>query len=526
MSAVTLQAVIKRAIVISLLFTSVQCFASNIKSQLIKAYFDSTSYAILPLSQEVIDANVKDAEFWYYKGLCEKQINDHFSARESYHWALRNNYQHEIAVLYNLAIAEANLGNTSQAMNYLYDVKQHGLSDPKLLARSDFDIIRNEPAFVEYYAAIQPHFSIWSLAGLLFILLSIGLIIKIKQQIAIHNKANYWLLALLVVFALCIAESAIYWSGSYSQFPYLRLWREVAIYLVGPLLYLYFNGQFKLKTKRILLHFVPALTAFVLLLPTYVYFLNTDVSNSLMNNSFFLLGSALVQLGWLQVLYLGFYALAIFITFLYNLEADNTVKNWLKPIYIGYLLILVSFIFYHITESVSFVDANLDFALLLGQVAIVLGIGYMSFFQPKIFKGALSYSSRLHVVDMPKYEKSSLSQLASIELKHQLIKAMEIDAVYTDSNLNLDKLVAILGSTRHNVSQVINEQFGCNYFDFINRYRIRYAEELLCNADFKDYTINEILYKVGFNNKVSFNNAFKKFTGQTATAYRKIKAIS
>ncbi len=47
------------------------------------------------------------------------------------------------------------------------------------------------------------------------------------------------------------------------------------------------------------------------------------------------------------------------------------------------------------------------------------------------------------------------------------------------------------------------------------------GNKLLADASYRDKTILEILYEVGFNSKSSFYTAFKKETGLTPVAYRK-----
>lgn len=60
-----------------------------------------------------------------------------------------------------------------------------------------------------------------------------------------------------------------------------------------------------------------------------------------------------------------------------------------------------------------------------------------------------------------------------------------------------------------------------NFFEYINSLRITEAMELLKDKGKSRLTIIEVAYQVGFNNKVSFNAAFKKQTGVTPTEYRK-----
>jgi len=62
---------------------------------------------------------------------------------------------------------------------------------------------------------------------------------------------------------------------------------------------------------------------------------------------------------------------------------------------------------------------------------------------------------------------------------------------------------------------------GQNFYDFINRYRILEAKQLLTNPKDPKITVLEVLYEVGFNSKSSFNTLFKKYTGLTPTEFRK-----
>lgn len=101
---------------------------------------------------------------------------------------------------------------------------------------------------------------------------------------------------------------------------------------------------------------------------------------------------------------------------------------------------------------------------------------------------------------------------------------MKEQQIYRENELGLDKLATRLGVSRHHLSQVINEQFGKNFFEYINSLRIADAQSLLQQQN-DDLHIIDIAYQVGFNNKVSFYKAFKNETGMTPTEFRKSKVL-
>jgi AraC-like DNA-binding protein len=70
------------------------------------------------------------------------------------------------------------------------------------------------------------------------------------------------------------------------------------------------------------------------------------------------------------------------------------------------------------------------------------------------------------------------------------------------------------------LSQVINQQTGKNFFDFINSYRITEATTILSEDVENRQNILNLAMSVGFNSKSAFYNAFKKHTGMTPTQYR------
>jgi AraC-like DNA-binding protein len=97
---------------------------------------------------------------------------------------------------------------------------------------------------------------------------------------------------------------------------------------------------------------------------------------------------------------------------------------------------------------------------------------------------------------------------------------MQSEKPYLEPELSLDELALQLSIKPRVLSQAINDILQQNFFDFINRYRIEEARRLLTNPADKKITVLEVLYKVGFNSKSSFNTLFKKYTGLTPTEFR------
>jgi AraC-like DNA-binding protein len=71
------------------------------------------------------------------------------------------------------------------------------------------------------------------------------------------------------------------------------------------------------------------------------------------------------------------------------------------------------------------------------------------------------------------------------------------------------------------LSNIINRHFACNFFEFINSYRVEEAKAMLADATLANKSMLDIMLDVGFNSKATFNTLFKKKTGMTPSEYRK-----
>ncbi|MGC9332473.1 MAG: helix-turn-helix domain-containing protein, partial [Bacteroidales bacterium] len=72
------------------------------------------------------------------------------------------------------------------------------------------------------------------------------------------------------------------------------------------------------------------------------------------------------------------------------------------------------------------------------------------------------------------------------------------------------------------LSQIINQQAGVNFYDFVNKYRI---EEFLHIAKKnKNFSLLAMALDAGFNSKSSFNYIFKKQKGLSPSQYLAKKA--
>lgn len=150
----------------------------------------------------------------------------------------------------------------------------------------------------------------------------------------------------------------------------------------------------------------------------------------------------------------------------------------------------------------------------------ILGIGLFGLIQPNVFK---SMTIAQAIVPIKKYRTSGMTAQASASLQRELEELMTVQEVFKENELRLDDLASYLNASKHHVSQVINEHYEKNFFDFVNTYRVNFVAQRLSDPKYEKSTIIQLAFEAGFNNKVSFNRAFKSKFDKTPSAYRKSK---
>lgn len=133
--------------------------------------------------------------------------------------------------------------------------------------------------------------------------------------------------------------------------------------------------------------------------------------------------------------------------------------------------------------------------------------------------GLLNAEKLLHpepiVAEKPSRIKNREHKIAIIE------KAIHVDRIYLESNLNIDRFAARLGLRVRDVSAIIKTHYGTNFFEFINSYRIEEVKRLLLMEEHKTENILDIIHLAGFNSLSTFHRFFKRLVGVTPTEYRR-----
>ena len=93
-----------------------------------------------------------------------------------------------------------------------------------------------------------------------------------------------------------------------------------------------------------------------------------------------------------------------------------------------------------------------------------------------------------------------------------------ICSTFLNPNLKVSDIATEIGTNRTYVSAFFNKEAECTFYDYVNRYRIEYACNLLTNSK---ENIVQIAEKSGFNSSQSFIRVFSKIKGTSPTKYRK-----
>lgn len=372
----------------------------------------------------------------------------------------------------------------------------------------------------------QPSFDKWT--SLFLVVASVGFFIGLL--LVTHNKgnkrANRILGSLILLFSYNLLLFSFYWAGYSGIWGKMLLIALCSYFLFGPLLLWYWRCCNQQKMRYTWLHALPFILNLVYVLPIVLEYTRElgFIYHSQKNVGFII--SKIIQPAY------GLSAIGYSVYF-YHLAKwgkqrrklltplQKQQQRWLFQLSLYFWIFSFSLILYIFLVQAGLMKIQHDYIISFTSAVFIYLTGIKGFRQPELF-GYENGNGRKPANG--KYEKSSLSKSKTESIAAELRLLMEEKKVYLDGDLTLQSLAGMLHCSTHHLSQVINEQFEFTYPEYINQHRIEEARHILASPKFQEEKILGVAFEVGYNNKTTFNIAFKKITGLTPSEYRKIAA--
>jgi AraC-like DNA-binding protein len=211
--------------------------------------------------------------------------------------------------------------------------------------------------------------------------------------------------------------------------------------------------------------------------------------------------------------------LVIALSLLLAATSSGTVRStaFLVSIWIGVVLVMLH-------------TGHMSLAAVFGNIAFVLSILAVHT-QAKSRK----VSPLLQSEDTPHElkDKVSTNVTTTEDAARQLEQAIHLQHIkriietYFHSSLpfrkhgySIGNLALETGIPVHQLSATINQEFGMNFNEFINSYRVNYLTEIIQDSfDLQSYTLEALGKMAGFNSRTTFIAAIKKHTGMTPSLF-------
>lgn len=204
----------------------------------------------------------------------------------------------------------------------------------------------------------------------------------------------------------------------------------------------------------------------------------------------------------------------------YNKRVANFYSNLESKTIFWAKYLLYSFV----ATSIISIAANLIGRNYFTDSIILLLIPSLIFSTLLFFIGLLGYMQNHTVVDLVKDEGTQpfldQKKLNLSQLQNKLLELFEKEKAYRKPELKISEVSQLLGTNRSYVSALINNEFSCSFNEFVNKYRIAEAKQMMQEYSNENYSLNYIAESVGFGSFGTFIRVFKEMEGLTPGRYR------
>lgn len=338
-----------------------------------------------------------------------------------------------------------------------------------------------------------------------------------------RSRANLFLSILLISLSFSVAH--ILFAGAVINHMSVQVYSlgDPTFLLIAPLLWLYtteLTGQKVKVSIHLILHFLPFL--FIIFLSLSVRWIHPQhLIIKFLDNYHWLTTTFF----WVTVaVQFSCYQLFIHKRWLAYQEiiqqevsnTENVSISWVRFFTGIFLLINLLFLFS------LFAVIHLDYRMwLYKSIALIFSLsifalGYKGILQKEIFYAVPKIPN-----DITEKEITVSESKVDKDLITRLLDHMENNKPFLDPELTLTELAKGLNISRSQLSQLINDGIGDNFYDFVNKYRVEQVKKLMTDPQMKNYNLFGIALEAGFKSKSTFNLIFKRFTGLTPTEFRK-----
>lgn len=352
-----------------------------------------------------------------------------------------------------------------------------------------------------------------------------------------NSKANKLLALLILLSAFPMVSNYIIYTDKLHYFPYTVFIYQMLANLIGPVLYFYcmeMIGKSFVFSKGKLLHLLPALFPLI-------FWIDFMLLSPQEQEEFIRYYLKSPDLNWRMVVAAASPSVFALPYFFFASRAVYRSTSALKDVYtnieglkIRYirefvtLMLLEVCILNILYAFTSLENVEMIWVPFLGNVfyfyIVYKNYNYSVIFSEKEYEAYRKFYQPLNeyvdIKNEAKYTGSTLSAEKASIYASQLLTGFAEQHWYLDPELNLKTVSEKSGISTHYISQVINQQFGKNFFDYVNSYRIEALKQKLTDPSQCHITIEGMAYMSGFNSKAAFQRAFKKYTGMLPKEYR------
>ena len=395
---------------------------------------------------------------------------------------------------------------------------------------------------------LEPSFDTWTVLFLLAALHGFVVAYLLNKKSSGIIGANKMLALIILLFSVSMLYYVAFWTNYANKYTWLNHWVDSVPFLYGPFMFYYllrFNEQ---PTKwRWNWHLMPFYIFTAFKLP----FILREILGkpAWLKNYFFLPMSENLTAIIYSFIILQCISMLIYGAFIFRyvfqeknklnrfaVEGERSKLKWLQQMAVFYFIFSLALTSYWVLVFTQLLKIEYDYGISVIMTVFIYWVGYKGFHQPAVVNEIIAAPEQMEpeqrIPDKPmnvisplkkelikKYYKSSLTALDAESGKQRLLNLMDEEMVWQNDNLKMQDVATKLELSTHHLSQILNELCGQTWADFITTYRIEHAKKLLADENYNGKVL-AVAFDCGFNNKSTFNTAFKKHTGLSPSVFR------